>query len=130
MQVREKMIAGVALEPLETVVAEVIAAHPEYHGLLDDPERALAADFGPEQGEMNPFLHMGLHVALQEQLRSDRPRGIVELYRRMLQSPANDVHTVEHRFIDCLGQVLWEASRRGGMPDENAYLACVREALR
>lgn len=130
VEVRRKTQAGERLEPLEAVVAEVIGAHPEYHDLLDDAERALDADFPPERGEMNPFLHMGLHVALQEQLRADRPSGVVELYRRMLQSPASDVHDVEHTFMDCLGEALWEASRRGGVPDERAYLECVRKRLR
>ncbi len=124
-----KMTAREPLEPLEAIVAGVIREHPEYQALLSAPERAMAAEYLPEDGHTNPFLHMGLHVALHEQLRSGRPQGIVELYRRMLQSPATDVHAAEHIFMECLAQTLWDAGRRGAMPDENAYLDCVRRQL-
>lgn len=123
----EKMSHGEALSPLEALIAEVIRAHPEYHSVLKDGERALERDFG---GATNPFLHMGLHVALIEQLQTDRPSGITALYRLLLGEAGGDVHGLEHRIMEQLGSVLWTASQRGGMPDEQDYLARLRALLK
>lgn len=61
-------------QPLEGVAAlalPIIAAHPEYHTLLERPLPALERDYPPELGETNPFLHLSLHLALAEQLAID-----------------------------------------------------------
>ncbi len=120
-----KRQAGAALEPLEAVVAGVIEAHPEYHGVLARPQAAIEADFEPAGGRENPFLHMGMHIAIHEQLATDRPPGIRALYR-MAQARMPDTHALEHRLMECLGDVLWQARRTGRPPDERAYLECVR----
>jgi hypothetical protein len=123
-----KRQAGEPLEPLQRLIAEVIAAHPEYHALLTDPEHALTAEFTPEGGQSNPFLHMGMHITLAEQLASDRPAGIRAIYQR-LAPEGTDRHQAEHRMMECLGLVLWEAQRNGRAPDESAYLDCLRRLL-
>ncbi|MCZ6893761.1 MAG: DUF1841 family protein, partial [Gammaproteobacteria bacterium] len=92
----QKMSEKRQLEPLETLVAQVIKEHAEYHAILSVPDQALDRDYTPEEGGTNPFLHMGLHVALQEQLQSDRPLGIIELYHRLRSSLCDDVHRTEH----------------------------------
>ena len=116
------------LEPLERLVAEVVRAHPEYHRLLEAGEAALDRDFLPEGGETNPFLHMGMHIGLQEQLGTDRPAGIRDLHRQ-LALRLGDAHAAEHQMMECLGLALWEAQRSGRMPDDQAYLTCVRRLL-
>ncbi|MFM1891365.1 MAG: hypothetical protein RLZ44_442 [Pseudomonadota bacterium] len=114
------------LEPLERLVAAVIAQHPEYQPLLR--EDALDRDWTPEQGETNPFLHMGMHITLAEQLGSDRPPGVRALYQQIVQHQG-DAHAAEHRMMDCLGLVLWEAQRAGRPPDEAAFLECLRRLV-
>ena len=79
----------------------------------------------PEAGETNPFLHMSMHLSLQEQVGTDRPPGIHALYERLVLR-SGDAHAAEHRMMECLGRILWEAQRQNGMPDEQAYLECVR----
>jgi len=116
---------GGPLQPLERLLAEVIAEHPEYHGFLAETDGAIGRDFPPELGEANPFLHLGLHVGIREQLAVDRPPGVVALYRRILLR-AGDAHEAEHRIMDCLARSLWEAQRAGRMPDEAGYLHCLR----
>jgi hypothetical protein len=111
------------LEPLERQIAEVVSEHPEYHALLEG-EDALAQDYTPEMGQSNPFLHMGMHIAIREQLGGDRPVGIVTAYRALLLR-LGDPHAVEHHMMECLGQALWEAQRAGRAPDEAAYLKCL-----
>lgn len=123
-----KMSGGEPLTPLETLIAEVIRAHPEYHRVLGLGDRALERDF--DAADANPFLHMGLHVALVEQLQTDRPPGITALYRQLVTQERADVHGLEHRIMEQLASVLWAAGQRGGMPDEQDYLQRVRKLLR
>ncbi len=121
-----KMSARQPLEPLEALVARIIGEHPEYHAVLEQPGRALEEDF---TGKANPFLHMGLHIALIEQLQTDRPPGVRSAYQRLLAAFGDDAHAVEHRMMDCLAEVLWEAGAGGRAPDEQAYLAALGRLL-
>lgn len=120
--------AGEPLEPLEAVIVGVIERHPDYHALLADHDAALGAEFSPHAGVENPFLHMGMHVAIHEQLATDRPAGVRALYRRAL-ARFPDPHALEHRMMDCLGETLWRARRDGTPPDAGAYLECLRRLL-
>jgi len=113
------------LQPLEAMVAEVIALHPEYHGLLEK-EEALDRDFLPEAGQTNPFLHMGMHLAIREQLSTQRPSGIGTVHEELLKR-LGDPHEVEHRMLECLGEAMWEAQRSGTPPDEARYLECLKK---
>ncbi len=115
---------GEALIPLENLVAEVIKQHPEYHKMLEGPEDLLDKDYTPDGGESNPFLHMGMHISIQEQLMTDRPVGIRSQYQRLLKRDG-DGHTVEHKMMECLGKMLWEAQRENRIPDEQAYLRTI-----
>jgi len=116
------------MEPLEQVIANILEQHPEYHNLMKDPEAALDKDFTPEGGQSNPFLHMSMHIAIQEQLSTNRPAGIAELYQQITQQ-IGDPHEAEHQIMECLGQMLWEAQRENRMPDEKAYLSAVKSLV-
>ena len=123
-----KRTSGEALEPLEQMIAGILAEHPEYHALLSDPEKALHEEFLPEMGESNPFLHMAMHISLQEQVGSDRPVGIAGLYQRLCQR-LGDVHAAEHQLMECLAQMLWQAQTQQTQPDEKAYLECIKRLV-
>lgn len=120
-----KACAGEELIPLERMIADTVQQHPEYHALLEAPDSALDKDFLPDLGETNPFLHLSMHISLQEQISTDRPAGIRQLYQQVVLR-AGDSHEAEHRMMECLGKMLWEAQRQNRMPDEQAYLGCVR----
>jgi len=120
-----KFSAREPLEPLERQIAAVIAEHPEYVAWLDSGEAALAAEFTPESGRVNPFLHMGLHLAIREQVATDRPPGIAQIHARLSQRIGN-AHAAEHAMIEALAEALWEAQRNGSAPDEQAYLEDLR----
>ena len=115
----QKRCDKVPLTPLETQIADVVELHPEYHadGLSDDLDR----DYKPDGGKTNPFLHMGLHLGIREQIATNRPPGINHVYAT-LASRTGDAHTAEHRMIDCLAETLWEAQSQNSAPDEKAYL--------
>jgi len=114
------------MEPLEAVVAKIIELHPEYHALLENETAELDKDYTPEMGQTNPFLHMAMHISIQEQLSTKRPTGIEQLHQSMLKKN-KDPHETEHLMIECLGKMLWEAQSQNRMPDENNYLSCLKK---
>ena len=115
---------GLPSEPLEAQVADVIALHPEYHSALERGEDALARDYTPEGGQSNPFLHMGLHLAVRDQIATDRPTGMRTAFASLAARLGSE-HEAEHRIIECLAEAMWETQRSGRPPDETAYLQCV-----
>ena len=114
---------GDLLSPLEAQIATVIEDHPEYQAMMNDEQ--LDQSFTPEGGETNPFLHMGLHLAVREQIATDRPPGIAALFNAILVK-TGESHATEHKVIDCLAETLWEAQSSNAMPDEEAYLERIR----
>lgn len=120
-----KFSAREPLEPLEGQLAAVIAEHPEYIAWLEAGDAALGAEFTPEGGRENPFLHMGLHLAIREQVATNRPAGIAEIHRK-LSERLGSAHDAEHAMLEPLGATLWDAQRQGRMPDEQAYLERLR----
>lgn len=122
---REKL----PVEPVEAQIADVVQDHPEYHSALEQGDQVLDKDFQPEAGATNPFLHMGLHLAIREQVATDRPPGIKAAFASLL-SKQPSAHDAEHVLIELLAEALWNAQRSGQAPDERAYLARVREKCR
>jgi hypothetical protein len=120
-----KLEAHAALEPLEAQIAAVITEHPEYIAWLESGETTLATNFTPEGGRENPFLHMGLHLAIREQVATDRPAGIRNLHAALAKR-RGDPHAAEHVMLERLAEALWEAQRSGQTPDEQAYLERLR----
>ncbi len=120
-----KYRGGQPLEALETVAVEVALLHPEYHPVLDDPERFLERDYTPDEGQTNPFLHMSLHVAIEEQLAIDQPPGLRAEFERILAG-RGDRHDALHAVLECLGEVVWRAQAARALPDGEAYLDGLR----
>ncbi|MCG6874916.1 MAG: DUF1841 family protein [Betaproteobacteria bacterium] len=116
---------GEPLVGLEVVAVDIMRMHPEYHVALDDTERSLDRDYAPEGGESNPFLHMSLHLAIEEQLAIDQPPGIRAEFKR-IAAQCGDRHDALHVVLECLGEAIWEGQRLGAGPDAAAYLDCVR----
>lgn len=117
-------LEGRPLEPLEAILVDVIGHHPEYQGLLVE-EGVADRDFHEDTGGTNPFVHLGLHVALREQVAADRPPGIRAVYAG-LAARFTDPHDLDHAVMECLSAVLWEAQSRRGTPDEERLLECMR----
>ncbi len=113
---------------LEEMIARVIEMHPEYHAMLNN-EKHLGNEYLPEMGEINPFLHMGMHLGLQEQVSLDRPSGIQAIYQQ-LGEQTGSVEKTEHAMIDCLAESLWIAQKEQLEPDEQKYLACLQALIK
>jgi hypothetical protein len=114
-----KFRAQQVLSPLEAQIVTVISEHPEYHAIVESAARDLA-NYSPRKGQINPWLHMGLHLAIREQVSTNRPDGITAVHTR-LASKATP-HEAEHMMLDILAETIWEAQRGNQMPNEVAYL--------
>ena len=121
-----KYRAGTPLVGIEAAALDVILVHPEYHAVLDAPERYRDRDY---LDEANPFLHMSLHLALEEQLSIDQPPGIADRWQALLRRSA-DRHDALHQAIECLAETLWRAQRDAAPPDDAAYLSCLERRAR
>lgn len=120
-----KYRAGEPLVGIEAVAVDVMLAHPEYHAVLDDPERNREREYA----EANPFLHMSLHMALEEQLSIDQPPGIAARFDALLRR-YGDRHEALHEAIECLAEMVWRSQRDAAPPDGAAYLDCLARRAR
>ena len=116
---------GVPLSPMETLAAQWIAEHPEYHADLADADAAVAAAYAVEDGRTNPFLHLSMHLTISEQCSIDQPRGVRQAVE-LLAARRGSLHDAHHEVMECLGQMVWASQRSGLPPDGFAYLDCVR----
>ncbi|QJR15623.1 DUF1841 family protein [Usitatibacter palustris] len=123
----QKSQAGQALTPLESMALAIMLEHPEYHEVLGDRERYANKEWTPEQGESNPFLHLSMHLAIEEQLSIDHPPGIrVEVER--LSRKLDSAMAARHAVMECLAEQVWQAQRNGVAFSNEAYLECLRKA--
>lgn len=116
----QRSTSALPLTPLQAQIATVVAEHPEYHHWLGAGNLALSEEFDPQRGATNPFLHLGMHLAIREQVGTDRPAGIRALHARLASRLGGPLFA-EHLMMDALGETLWEAQRHGRAPDEQAY---------
>jgi len=114
------------LTPLETMAADWVLQHPEYHEVLQDPDAA-GLDYTVEQGRTNPFLHLSMHLAISEQLQVDQPPGIRALHQQLLAT--HDPHQAAHEIMECLGEVVWEAQRLGTAFSNEGYLELIKRRV-
>lgn len=109
----------------EVTVAGIISQHPEYHSLLRNTSDAMEKTWMPENGTMNPFLHLSLHLAVQEQVEIDQPKGVRAIYENLQKKM--DAHAAQHILLESLGETIWEAQHTGNTMDSMAYLEIIRK---
>ena len=115
------------MTPLESQVVAVVEWHPEYHDDVTSDD--LDKDYTADGGKTNPFLHMGLHLGIREQVATNRPAGISGVLAS-LTARCGDAHAAEHQMIDCLAETLWEAQSQNKPPDEQTYLLRLQRLIR
>ena len=121
-----KFRAGRPLTDLEAMAAEHMGRHPEYHAVLEQPERYRDRDWLPEMGETNPFLHLSMHLSICEQISIDQPTGVKARYLALAER-LGDAHAAQHAVMDCLAEMVWRAQRDNLPPDGAAYLLCIEK---
>lgn len=114
------------LTPLEALAADWVVEHPEYHADLDDLQAALARDYSVEAGRTNPFLHLSMHLSIEEQVSIDQPPGIAAAFSQLAQR-CDSRHDAMHQVMECLGEALWRAQRDQAPIDAQAYIEAVKK---
>lgn len=117
------------LEPFEKKLLQLIQEHPEYHEIFEHPEKYADHTFTAENNEENPFLHLGLHLALLEQVSTNRPKGITAVYKDILHA-MGDAHHAEHHIMDILAAHIWQMVDQQKQPDEKTYLKQLKKLLK
>lgn len=123
----QKHGARAPLTSMEALAVDIVLVHPEYQMLLACEEGAMQSEFPVEQGAMNPFLHLSLHLAIEEQLSIDQPAGLRAEFER-IASRTGDRHAATHHILECLGETVWRSQRDRAPLDAHAYLECVRQS--
>jgi Domain of unknown function (DUF1841) len=121
----KKHVAREVMTPLEIQALDWVLEHPEYHPLLSDPDKYLSRDYLPEFGDVNPFLHLSLHLSVSEQVSIDQPPGIRAEYERLAKRHGS-LHEAAHDVLECLGEMVWKSQRDNAPPDGAAYIDCVK----
>ncbi len=124
----QKYQQSLPLQGVESLLVDVILLHPEYHSVLENQDKYLDYDFPPEQGQGNPFLHMSLHVTIEEQLSMDNPPGIRDHFQSLQRK--HDRHESLHILLECLAEAIWKAQRHESSDLEREYLDCVTEQVK
>lgn len=128
-EVFRKQRANEILTPLETMASDWIRHHPEYHDVLADVEAAVERDYSVDSGQTNPFLHLSMHLSIDEQISIDQPPGI-RAAATALTLKLDSAHEAQHQMMDCLGEMIWNAQRTGQPPDGRAYVEAVQRKVR
>jgi hypothetical protein len=114
------------LTELEKMAVGIMHMHPEYHAILDHPEQYLEQAYYPEMGETNPFLHMSLHLSIQEQISINQPIGITPAYGKLC-TRFQEEHEAQHALLECLAETIWLAQRNQTGLDAAHYLNLIEQ---
>ena len=121
----QKHINAQILEPLELQLALIVQKHPEYQALIND----INLEYFPEQGKTNPFLHINLHLALQDQLALDQPIGINDIYKKLIVIHS-DTHEVEHMMMECIAEMIFNSQKNNSTLDQDNYLVNLKNLIK
>jgi len=116
----QKYTKNKPLEPLEKQLVSIIEIHPEYHNLIGN----IDSEYFPEQGKVNPFLHIYLHLALRDHLSINMPKGIKEVHQKLINQH-KDSHVVEHLMMECIAEMIYISQKNNTALDHENYLNCI-----
>ena len=117
------------LDALQQKALLIIEAHPEYQTYLEHVEDYLDKNWTPEQGETNPFLHLSLHLSIQEQVGIDQPFGIRAIHQKLVGMHNDNWVKAEDEMMDALVETIWQAQRHNQGLDVNAYMTRLRKLV-
>ena len=117
------------LDALQQKALRIMEAHPEYAHYLNHIERYLDHNWTPEQGETNPFLHLSLHLSIQEQVGIDQPFGIRAIHQKLVGMHNDNWVKAEDEMMDALVETIWQAQRHNQGLDVNAYMTRLRKLV-
>ena len=97
-----------ALRGEQFLLGRLLHQHGEWLGLFEQPEPRLL----DVPGEVNPYLHISLHVAVEQQLEADDPPATRHTLAR-LQRAGLDGHEARHRIMTAVAEEMAAATRNG-----------------
>lgn len=118
------------LDALQRKALRILEAHQEYAHYLDNIEQYLDHQWLPEHGETNPFLHLSMHLSIQEQVAIDQPFGIRDIHAKLCAIYQDNWVEAEHQIMDALAETIWEAQRFGTGLDVNNYMTKLRKLIK
>ena len=116
----QKYNSNKPLDPLEKLLVSITEIHHEYHDLICNIE----SEYFPEQGEVNPFLHINLHLALRDQLSINMPKGVKQVHQKLIDQ-YKDPHVVEHLMMECIAEMIYISQKNNTAIDQESYLNCI-----
>jgi len=114
------------LEALEQQIVDVIIDHPEYLYLFENPEKYIDYDFNPEIEPTNPFMHLSMHLAIRDQVNTNQPAGIRDLFVTAVNKKG-DALDVEHCFMQVLITEMYSIQNELREFDSELYLEQLRK---
>ncbi|MDQ6980241.1 MAG: DUF1841 family protein [Ghiorsea sp.] len=121
----QKAQADLPLNALEVRIARVIAMHSEYHHFFDDMDTFLERDFQVDDG-MNPYLHLSLHLAIEEQLATKHPPEAAKLMEHYMLNLKKERHETLHVILEVLAETVYQSQRTGQEPNPETYAGQLR----
>lgn len=118
-----------SLDALQKKALRIMTAHPEYQLYLDKVDQYLDYTWTPENGETNPYLHLSLHLSIQEQAAIDQPFGIAAIHQQLCAKYNDDWVKAEHDMMEALAETIWQAQRYQQGLDVNAYMTRLRRLI-
>jgi len=117
-----------ALNDLEKQILAIMLEHPEYQNTFENNATTSTQDFSETLGQANPFMHMGLHLAVRDQIALDQPPGIQQLFQQQLNK-GQKPHDLEHQIMDILAEQLWQDTQAQKPLDMANYLENLKKTL-
>lgn len=125
----QNRFAPLQLDGLQQKALRILETHTEYAHYLDNIEDYLDYEWLPENGQSNPFLHMSLHLSIQEQSAIDQPPGIRAIHEQLIAHHRGDWVEAEHEMMEALAETIWEAQRYNRGLDVNNYMTRLRKLI-
>ncbi|MBI3359464.1 MAG: DUF1841 family protein [Nitrospirae bacterium] len=116
----EKIKKGEALSGDAEMIAETMIAHPEFDPFWLAGETA----FQPQEINgfiVNPLVHIGLHVTIEQQLDADNPVEVRMALKGLLEKGITR-HEAIHQIAGVWGDLYFRSVRRGGPFEDWTYL--------
>ncbi len=127
-EIWQKYQQGQTLQPLEQQIISIIQKHPEYLNYIENPSNYVDCDFANSGEGINPYLHLSMHLGLLEQLTTNRPQGIVAIYKQLVTKLV-DSHHADHAMMSVLSDEMWQALNQTQDFNDERYLQKLRQLL-
>lgn len=122
-----KYNAKQTLSDMEKIAISWMLEHPEYINFYK--EDFLDKDFAVEMGQTNPFLHLSMHLAVEEQTKANQPPGIQNAFES-LKHKLGSKHDAAHEVFDCLAEQIYQNQKYNTEFSSTSYLHCINEKIK